>query len=594
VTKQGAGCIYVGGILLEGAVRTNLVGNRVRRVESANQLHGVIIYENAATPRASADNALTANTFSVPTTPIRIDGTGAGATGTRCVNNSHAATLVNGATSLSELKPVARSTNANLAGGMGRLSRRGDAEADARAGGRAATGTIPGGARGRPRACLRLATSYAGSGAMRSGAASSPGTPHRHPLQDAPLMRLHLLSLAITALALPAASLAQSTRSVADYQAVIEGVQATPGQNDLGRLTISELMARYNVPGVSIAVIRDGRIHWAKGYGVADVETGASVDSGTLFQAASISKPVAAMGVLRAVQDGLFTLDQDINSILTSWKLDGEGFTRDRPVTPRMLTSHTSGLGDGFGFPGYAPSAPTPTVVQILQGHPTSNVGVLFMERSPMSLMEYSGGGVTLMQLALSDARKRPFADIMRDDVLRPIGMSRSTFEQPLPASLDRNAARAHSRDGKAMGHKWHVYPEQAAAGLWTTPSDLARFVIEVQRSADGTSNRVLSRALANEMLSPVGVGDFAVGFSIGKIGQGWYFSHGGSNFGFRGMLLGHKVKGYGLVIMTNADQGSAVAAELSRRIQLAYEWDSFAEPAPRGYRPPPGRDDGR
>ena len=192
-----------------------------------------------------------------------------------------------------------------------------------------------------------------------------------------------------------------------------------------------------------------------------------------------------------------------------------------------------------------------------------------------------------LMQQALSDARKRPFADIMRDDVLRPIGMTHSTYEQPLRPSLDRNAARAHSRDGKAMGPKWHVYPEQAAAGLWTTPSDLARFLIEVERSAVGQSNRVLSRTLVQEMLSPVGVGDYAVGFSIGKIGQGWYFSHGGSNWGFRATMMAHKVKGYGLVIMTNADQGGAVANELSRRIQLAYEWDSFAQPAPRGYRPP-------
>jgi hypothetical protein len=126
-----------------------------------------------------------------------------------------------------------------------------------------------------------------------------------------------------------------------------------------------------------------------------------------------------------------------------------------------------------------------------------------------------------------------------------------------------------------------------AAAGLWSTPSDLARFAIEVQRSAVGESNRVLSRTTIQEMLSPVGVGDFAVGFIVSKIGQGWYFSHGGSNWGFRATLLAHKVKGYGLVIMTNAEQGGAVAAELSRRIQMAYGWDSFAEAAPRGYRPP-------
>ena len=399
-------------------------------------------------------------------------------------------------------------------------------------------------------------------------------------------MKPHTTVLALLAIALPVATPAQ-TRSAADYMAAIERAQPTAGPNDLSTLTISELMTRFSVPGVSIAVIREHQIHWAKGYGIADVATGAQVNTETMFQAASISKPVAAMAVLRAVQDGLFTLDTDINTILTSWKLDGGQFTKDGPVTPRMLTSHTSGLGDGFGFPGYNPTDSVPTVLQFLQGSKLSNVGVIFMERPPMSLMEYSGGGVTLMQQALSDARKRPFADIMRDDVLRPIGMTRSTFEQPLPESFDRNAARAHSGQGKAMGAKWHVYPEQAAAGLWTTPSDLARFAIEVQRSASGRSNRVLSRELVQEMLSPVGVGDYAVGFAITKMGQGWYFAHGGSNWGFRGTLLAHKVKGYGLVILTNADQGGAVANELSRRIQRVYEWDSFAEPAPRGYRPP-------
>lgn len=392
--------------------------------------------------------------------------------------------------------------------------------------------------------------------------------------------------LALLTLALPVPSSAQS-RTVAEYMAAIEGAQSSAGPNDLGGLTIQELMARFNAPGVSIAVIYDSRIHWAKGYGVADVETGAPVDTETMFQAASISKPVAAMAVLRAVQDGLFTLDDDINDILTSWKLDGEGFTRDRPVTPRGLTSHTSGLGDGFGFPGYDPADPLPTPVQIFEGNPLSNVGPLFMERPPMTLMEYSGGGVTLMQQALADARGRPFADIMRDDVLGPIGMTRSSYQQPISPENDRNAARAHSGDGEAMGPKWHVYPELAAAGLWTTPSDLARFAIEVQLSAIGASNRVLDRTTVQEMLSPVGVGDYAVGFALSKIGQGWYFAHGGANWGFRATLLAHKTKGYGLAIMTNADQGGAVAAELSRRIQMAYGWDSFAEPAPRGYRPP-------
>ena len=276
------------------------------------------------------------------------------------------------------------------------------------------------------------------------------------------------------------------------------------------------------MPGVSVAVIRDFDIHWAKGYGVADVdrrtcENGHDV-SGRIDQQARRGDGT----VLKAVQVGVFGLDDDINDILTSWQLDTGEFTRDRPVTPRTLASHTSGLGDAFGFPGYDPAGPIPSVIEILEGKAPSNTRRLFMERPPMLLMEYSGGGVTLMQQALQDARGRPFEEILRDDVLLPIGMENSTYENPLPLERDRHAARAHDRDGRSRGAKWHVYPEMAAAGLWTTASDLARFAIEVQESAIGESNKVLSRAIVQEMLTPVGVGDFAVGFQIQKIGQGW------------------------------------------------------------------------
>lgn len=394
-------------------------------------------------------------------------------------------------------------------------------------------------------------------------------------------------SVAVFGLAVVALPSAAQERSRAEFIAAIEGPQTSPGDEGLGEKTVEGLMEHLGVPGVSVAVIHDFEVHWARGYGIADVETGAPVDADTMFQAASISKPVTAMAVLRAVQDGRVGLDDDINDILTSWTLDAGPFTRDRPVTPRSLTSHTSGLGDAFGFPGYDPGAPLPTLVQILEGDEPSNVGAVFMERPPMTFEEYSGGGVTLMQLALTDAHGgRDFAELMRETVLEPVGMIRSSFEQPIAPENDRNAARAHDHEGHSMGPKWHVYPEQAAAGLWTTPTDLARFAIEVQKSASGRSNRVLDRATVQEMLSPVGVGGFAVGFAIAREGEGWYFSHGGGNWGFRCFLVGHKVKGYGFAIMTNAEGGGSLIAELARRIRVAYEWDWIAQPVPPGYSP--------
>jgi CubicO group peptidase (beta-lactamase class C family) len=288
------------------------------------------------------------------------------------------------------------------------------------------------------------------------------------------------------------------------------------------------------------------------------------------------------MAVLKAVEEGKFSLDDDINTILTSWQLPDSEFTADQAVTPRSLTSHTSGLGDGFGFPGYHPSDPTPGTVQILNGDEPSNVGPIFMERPPLVAMKYSGGGVTLMQLALEDATNVPFARLLQETVLNPIGMTESAFDQPLSTARDRNAARAHDEDGDGMNAKWHVYPELAAAGFWTTPTDLAKFAIEVQKSLHGRSNRVLNQPSVKEMLDPVGVGSFAVGFSMQKRGEGWYFDHGGSNWGFRALLIAHKIKGYGLVVMTNASQGGDVIQEILKRVEKAYEWDSLDEPVPR------------
>ena len=366
-----------------------------------------------------------------------------------------------------------------------------------------------------------------------------------------------------------------------DYQTSIE--QGLPDPDiDVSQLSIVELLERFNVPGVSIAVIRDFDIHWAKGYGIADVESGAAVNTETLFQAASISKPVNAMALLKAAEEGRFSIDEDVNKLLSSWQIPESEHTESAFVTPRMLASHTSGLGDGLGFPGYEPQVALPSLPQIFDGAEQSNVGVVRMARPPMTAFHYSGGGVTILQQLLLDTYDKPYAELLQDMVLDPIGMSSSTFQQPLPVDRDRNAARAHGISGAAMGPKWHVYPELAAAGLWTTSTDLAKFAIEVQLSYQNHSNKVLTQASTSEMLSPVGVGPFAVGFSLSKRGEGWYFDHGGSNWGFQAQLTAHKVNGYGYAIMTNGFMGGQLIAELSRRIEASYAFDSLAEPVRR------------
>lgn len=349
---------------------------------------------------------------------------------------------------------------------------------------------------------------------------------------------------------------------------------------------MQQLLKEFKVPGVSIAIIKDFKVALAVAYGVADAETGAPVTTRTMFQAASISKPVAAMASLKAVQNGKFKLDQDINTILKSWKLPVGEFTKSGPVTPRTLMSHTSGMGDGFGFPGYAPGAPVPTLQQILDGVPPSNTRPVRLERPPLTGMKYSGGSVVLQQLALMDAVGKRFAQIAREWVLDPLEMTNSTFEQPLPAAQQAQAARAHNPNGARTNDPWHVYPEQAAAGLWTTPTDLAKLAIEVQLAVQGRSSRVISPAIAREMITPVGVGSYAVGFGLEKLGEGWYFDHSGSNYGFRCNLMAHVTKGYGSVIMTNGSGGDALISRLVQMIQKEYKWDTLDQPLSRQYGP--------
>ncbi len=366
---------------------------------------------------------------------------------------------------------------------------------------------------------------------------------------------------------------------VAAEIARVEGPQS-PNRQGFDPYTVPEMMKRFHVPGVSIAVVRDFQVQWTKTYGVADVVTNASAAPETRFQAASISKPVTAFAVLRAVDAGRLSLDEDVDKYLKKWKVPENQFTRGG-VTLRALLSHTSGTGDGFGFPGYNPSAKLPTLEQILDGQPPSNVGPVFWERPPFAAQKYSGGGIEIVQLVLQDVYGKPFAEIMREQVLAPVGMTNSTYDQPLSPMADQNAARAHDGDGKAMDAKWHVYPEQAAAGLWTTPTDLAKLGIEEQKALRSES-KLLSRETALEMVAPTGTGLFAVGFVIEKRGQGWYFTHDGANWGFRSDLIMHRLKGYGIAIMTNSDSGGQIISEIEARVAAAANWDSLDKPVPR------------
>lgn len=342
---------------------------------------------------------------------------------------------------------------------------------------------------------------------------------------------------------------------------------------------LPDRMAALRVPGVSVAVLRDGKIEWARGFGVARID-GPAVTPETLFQAASISKPVAALAALQLAEAGKLQLEADVNQYLTRWKLPGNALTEKGAVTLRQLLSHTAGL-TVHGFPGYASDAVLPSSVQVLNGERPANTAAIRVDKPPGTEWRYSGGGFVVTQVLLEDVTGEPFAKSMQDLVLRPLGMTRSTYEQPLPQSRLAEAAMAYHADGDAVRGGPHVYPEMAAAGLWTTPSDLLRYAMGVQQALAGNSQAVLSAGMTREMLTP-GMNRWGLGVQTGGGPERRYFTHGGSNAGFRCLLVAYEA-GDGAAIMTNGDRGGELAAEILRTIAHEYQWPDFGpENAPR------------
>jgi CubicO group peptidase (beta-lactamase class C family) len=340
--------------------------------------------------------------------------------------------------------------------------------------------------------------------------------------------------------------------------------------------SIEERMKHWKVPGLSIAVVKDFKVEWARSYGIKDIETNEPVTTETLFQAGSISKPVAAMVALKRVQDGKLSLDENINSKLQTWKLPDNEFTAKKKVTLANLLSHTGGT-TVHGFPGYAAGAKIPTLPQVLDGTEPANTEAVRVNMEPGTKFRYSGGGTAIAQLAIMDIEKKPYPQIAAETVLGPLKMANSTYSQPLPDEWRKKAASGHHRDGSLVAGKIHVYPEMAAAGLWTTPTDLAKFAIEVQLSYAGRSNKILTKELTEKMVTPF-MEDVGLGFFIDKRGNAIYFGHDGADEGFRAQLLMNREKGYGAVIMVNSDNGQ-IMPEVLLSIAREYNWDEFLPP---------------
>jgi CubicO group peptidase (beta-lactamase class C family) len=372
-------------------------------------------------------------------------------------------------------------------------------------------------------------------------------------------------------------SSANSPEKLAKQEARMHRVEATVVDLPMGegqaplRMDLLQLMKLYNVPGLSIAVIDDYKMVWAKGYGVIETGSSSPVTPKTLFQAGSISKPVAATGALSLVEHGKLVLDENVNEKLKTWKVPENEFTKNEKVTLRRLMSHTAGL-TVHGFPGYDTRDTLPTLVQIFNGEKPANTAPIRVDILPGTKEVYSGGGVTIEQQLMIDVTGKAFPALMRELVLDKIGMTDSSYEQPLPPARAAMTASGTYADGKVVHGRWHIYPEMAAAGLWTTPTDLSKLAIEIALSKHGKSNRVLSEKMTNEMLKPV-LDEAGLGLFMDKNNPG-QFGHNGADEGFQAILTMNAESGKGVAIMANSDNGIAVGDILLRSVAKEYGWN--------------------
>jgi CubicO group peptidase (beta-lactamase class C family) len=331
------------------------------------------------------------------------------------------------------------------------------------------------------------------------------------------------------------------------------------------RVGIAEALSLLKVPSASIAVIDRGEIAFARAYG-------AGATPATPYQAASLSKFVSAVGAMRLVDEAKLDLDEDVNDRLTSWQVPANDLDATHKVTLRGLLSMTGGIGVP-GFIGYDPGAPLPTLTEILNGAPPANSPPVTVVAVPGSAYHYSGGGYEITEALMQDVSGKPFAVLMQDLVLGPAEMTASSFAQPIAPDLEPKAVSGHYGDGAALPGRWRIVPEHAAAGLWSTPTDIGKLLIQIGRAWRGESRLFLGPDTVREMLTPQNGGPYGLGAAVAGNGGDLVLMKRGQNVGYQGYLILYPAAGQGLVVMTNSDNGSTLAAALIARAATAYGW---------------------
>jgi CubicO group peptidase (beta-lactamase class C family) len=354
-------------------------------------------------------------------------------------------------------------------------------------------------------------------------------------------------------------------------------------------------MLESKIPGVSIAVIKDCRVEWAAGFGLSDIARQVKVTPHTLFQAASVSKPITAIAMMIALEEHRLSVNGKVNALLAKFPFEastGQWRLRNRfstTVTLRMLLSHTGGTND-FHYSGYrygyynnppGPIDPIPTMHQELAGLPPSNTPAIEVVRKPGSTWVYSPAGYTVLQAILMNIYGKPFSEIMADLVLEPLHLRESTFDQPTPNVLTPEIAVPYVTDRQPLADGPRVFDTAASGGLTTTSTELAELVIAVQKALAGTPQGRIKPEVARAMMirqhgetlpskclpssdpnKPACQSSWGLGFDVNLTkyfehapdGQptGAFFGHSGFNSGYLTIMFGSKTGGTGMVIMVN------------------------------------------
>ncbi len=339
--------------------------------------------------------------------------------------------------------------------------------------------------------------------------------------------------------------------------------------------SISNQMQAYKLKGLSIAVIDNFEVVWAKAYGISESENNTAATTKTVFQAGSMSKTVNALALLKWAEDKGVDLDADVNSMLKSWQVPNKNNRADRVVTLRMLLSHTAGLSV-HGFGGYRKPDNLPSVLQILKGEKPANSRPVIPTILPNIEILYSGGGTTLSQLILMENTGVSYEQYVRQNILTPLGLANAFYSVELDQYGQQEVAHAHVKNGKPIKNLYNFYPESAAAGLWTNPTDLATILIDLQESLRGHKAQVLSQSAAQEMITPpLSDGLTALGIFAYKKGDETYLYHSGSTRGFLGEYIISSTTGQGLVVMINGED-SRIIEEIKKSVAQAYQWPGF------------------